>query len=525
MDKLDLGRRRLLASLPALAAAGSALGAQGPDHGADEPRPKALPAADRPSPETVDTVIVGAGIAGLLAARRLTAAGQSVLVFEARDRVGGRTWSQPLAGDAQGYAELGATWVGPTQDRVLGLIEELGLSLFAQHHQGQSVYIHGEVRHTYSEKPPLGAVPPRPLIVPDFAVAGAWIDRVAADIVPGRPWEAPDAEDLDRQTLDTWLGRRTLNLMGESEKNFAAGFEALFGARASEMSALFALHYVACAGNADTPGSFERLLNTRNGAQERRIVEGAQALCQRMAQDLDSERLLIGNPVRRIVHGADGVTVFGDRRFAHARHVIVAIPPALAGRIDYAPALPAARDQLTQRLGMGWLIKCEAVYDTPFWRDDGLSGSAVVADGTARSVFDVSPPGGRPGVLLGFVGGDGARRYSGRAPELRSAVLEDLARCFGAPARQPRAWLVADWGTEPWTRGCPTAIAPPGLLTGYGPALRTPVGPIHWAGTETSDYWGGYMDGAVRSAERAVSEVLGGQRAHAMPSSANGETT
>ena len=218
------------------------------------------------------------------------------LVFEARDRVGGRTWSRPLAGDADGYAELGATWVGPTQDRVLALIEELGLNLFAQHRQGQSIYVHGDDRHRYDEKPPLGAVPPRPLIVPDFAVASTWIDRVAAGIIPGRPWEAPDAEDLDRQTLATWLGRRTLNLMGESEKNFAAGFEALFGAQAGEMSALFALHYVACAGNAETPGSFDRLLNTRNGAQERRIVEGAQALCQRMAQDLGSERLLTDNP-------------------------------------------------------------------------------------------------------------------------------------------------------------------------------------------------------------------------------------
>lgn len=497
MEPVDQNRRRLLAGVPVALAGGSAFAASA---GSKPPPPQTG------APLEADVVIVGAGLAGLVAARRLVQAGKRVVVLEARDRVGGRTWSHALAPGC--IAELGGTWVGPTQDRVLALVKELGLTLFDQYVEGETVYVARGERTRFREKPPLGAVPPDPLLVPDIAVAATWLDRLARQIPVGKPWLAEDAAALDRQTLETWLRARTLNLLGQTEKNFSAGFEALFGAEAREMSALFVLHYIACAGTEGTPGSFERLLNTRKGAQEQKIVEGAQALSQRMAADL-GERVHLSTPVRRIVQDAGGVSVFSDRLQVRGQQVIVAIPPTLAGRIAYEPALPPERDQYTQRLSMGWLIKCEALYDTPFWRADGLNGSAVVNDGPARSVFDVSPPDGSKGMLLGFVGGDGARDYSGKPEALRAAVIENFVSCFGEQAREVREWYVADWGREEWTRGCPTAIAPPGLLTAYGPALTTPVGRIHWAGTETAGYWTGYMDGAVRSGERAARDIIG----------------
>jgi len=469
------------------------------------------PAADAKTPASrireADVVILGAGIAGLTAARKLVQAGRSVLICEARNRVGGRTWSHEVAPGV--IAELGGTWIGPTQDHVIRLVKELGLHLFDQHFEGQTVYLSRGDRETFKDRPPLGAVPPDPLIIPDLAVAATWINRIAAQIPVGKPWAAEDAEALDRQTLESWLRARTLNVLDQTAQNLSAGFEAVFGAEAREVSALFALHYIACAGSEGAPGTLERLLNTRNGAQERRVVEGAQAISTRMAAAL-GERVLLSNPVRRIIQDRGGVTLIGDRASVRGKRAIVAIPPSLAGRIHWQPLLPVARDQLMQRLGMGWLIKCEAVYDTPFWRKDGLNGSAVVTAGPARSIFDVSPPDGRRGLLLGFVGGDGARQYAGRPDALRAAVIENFVGCFGEKAREVREWYVADWGQEEWTRGCPTAIAPPGLLTAYGPALATPVGRIHWAGTETAGYWTGYMDGAVRSGERAAQEVLAG---------------
>jgi len=492
MDAPDLTRRRVLAGLPASLAAGAVLARPPPS--LEEPKP-------------VDVVIVGAGIAGLVAARQLVKAGKSVMVCEARDRVGGRTWSHEIAPGA--YAELGAAWVGPTQDRVLALIEELGLTLFDQYTDGESVYVSRGDRKTFREKPPFGAAPPDPLLLPDLAIVSSWIDRIAKDIPVGAPWKAEDAQALDRQTLETWLRGRTLNLLGETAKNFSAAFEALFGAESREMSALFMLHYVACAGTEGVPGTFERLLNTRAGAQERKIVEGSQSICTRIAAELGPARVRLSTPIRLIAQNGDGVNVIGNAFVVRGKRVIVAVPPTLAGRITYEPALPVERDQYTQRLGMGWLIKCEAVYDTPFWREQGLNGSAVVNDGPARSIFDVSPPDGSRGALLGFVGGDAAREFSGAPESLRRAVIDNFVACFGEKAREVREWHVADWGREEWTRGCPTAIAPPGLLTAYGPALTAPVARIHWAGTETAGYWTGYMDGAVRSGERAAREVLG----------------
>ena len=496
MDHPDTTRRRLLAGL----AAAPTLTAAAAD--TTTPARPPLPAGGT----EVDVVVVGAGLAGLVAARELVKAGRSVMVVEARDRVGGRIWSHEVAPGV--FAELGGTWVGPTQDRVLALIRELGLTLFDQYTEGETVYVARGERKTFREKPPFGAAPPDPLILPDLAIINAWVDRLARQVPVGAPWDAEDALALDRQTLESWLRPRTLNLLGQSEKNFSAAFEALFGAEAREMSALFFLHYVACAGTEGTPGSFERLLNTRAGAQEQKIAEGAQSICTRIAADLGAHRIRLSSAVDHLSQDDHGVNVIGRYFAVRGRRAIVAIPPPLSARIRYEPALPVERDQFTQRLGMGWLIKCEAVYDTPFWRADGLNGSAVVNDGPARSVFDVSPPDGSRGMLLGFVGGDAAREYANAPESLRRAVIENFVSCFGEKARDVRQWYVADWGREEWTRGCPTAIAPPGLLTAYGKALAAPVGRIHWAGTETAGYWTGYMDGAVRSGERASREVL-----------------
>jgi monoamine oxidase len=150
-----------------------------------------------------------------------------------------------------------------------------------------------------------------------------------------------------------------------------------------------------------------------------------------------------------------------------------------------------------------------AVYDRPFWRDQGLTGQALSTSGPVSVTFDDSPPGGGPGALFGFVGGDDARRYSAMsASARRAAVLAQFVNFFGPKARSPRGFFETSWSGEQWTRGCPVGIPGLGTLLAYGSRIRQPVNRIHWAGTETSDYWNGYMDGAVRSGERAAAEVL-----------------
>jgi monoamine oxidase len=192
-----------------------------------------------------------------------------------------------------------------------------------------------------------------------------------------------------------------------------------------------------------------------------------------------------------------------------AKRAIVAVPPTLAGRIDYSPDMPADRDQLTQRVPQGNLTKVAAVYDRPFWRDAGLTGTAVSTDGFVNATFDDTPAGGSPGVVFGFVGGDKSRAFNALSDsDRKAAVLAQFTQFFGSQASNPIGYLESNWASEPWSRGCPVGIPGPGVLTAVGPALRRPVGKIHWAGTETSTYWNGYMDGAVRSGERAAAEVL-----------------
>jgi monoamine oxidase len=332
----------------------------------------------------------------------------------------------------------------------------------------------------------------------------AQLDQMSTSVPVDAPWKASNAASWDSQTLQSWVDSNSLTPRFKALVPMAT--RPIFGAEPRELSLLFVLFYIAASGNETTPGTFERNFDTADGAQMWRFAGGSQRIAQLAAAPL---QVLLRTPARRIVQSATGVRIESDALTVRAKRAIVAIPPTLAARIDYSPALPAARDQATQRLGQGTLTKVTAVYDTPFWRAQGLTGTSVNADGLVSATFDDSPPSGSPGVLFGFVGGDSARAYEAMTPAAgRAAVLAELATLFGPQAGSPKAYYDTRWTNERWTRGCPVAIAGPGTLLAYGSAVRAPVGRLHWAGTETSTYWNGYMDGAVRSGERAAAEVL-----------------
>jgi monoamine oxidase len=454
-----------------------------------------------------DVVVVGAGLAGLTAARLIANTGRSVLVLEARDRVGGRVLTHPLA--SGGYTELGGMFTGPTQDRIQALAQAVGVGTYATYNTGQNVFMGANGRRsTYPNDTPLGSAPIDAIVAPDILLSVRQLDQLAAGIPVDAPWTAPNATTYDRQTLDAWLRDNTT---GNSEfmAVVSAATEAIFGGEPHELSLLYTLFYIAASGDEQNVGTFERNFNTTGGAQERRFVGGAQEIALRVASGLDG-RVLTGKPVSRIVQTASGATVYADRFKVKCDRVIVAIPPALAARIQYEPGLPARRDQLTQHMPQGTLMKFEAVYDEPFWRAAGLNGQVVSEDGPVKATFDTSPEDGSFGVMMGFIGGHAARDWMDRpATERRTAVLQQYADFFGDDAAlTPREVIEINWSAEPWNRGCPVAVLGPGTLTDFGTALREPVGRIHWAGTETATYWNGYMDGAVRSGERAAAEVL-----------------
>ena len=213
--------------------------------------------------------------------------------------------------------------------------------------------------------------------------------------------------------------------------------------------------------------------------------------------------------MRRIASSNGGVEVTAGDHTVGARRAIVAIAPTLAGRISYDPPLPGYRDQLTQRMPLGTVAKCMALYDEPFWRAEGLSGQALSDLGPVKLTYDNSPPDGSPGVLLGFLEGRQAREM-GRLPaeQRRVAVVDCFRRFFGERAARPERYVERLWAEEEWTRGCYGCHMPPGAWTAYGAALGEPVGRVHWASAETATVWNGYMDGAVQSGQRAALEAL-----------------
>ena len=438
--------------------------------------------------------MIGAGLAGLVAARQLEAAGRSALVLEARDRVGGRTLNMPL-GDGK-VSEIGGQWVGPTQDRVLALADELGVETFPTHHQGRNVLELGGRRKRYR-----GTIPRlAPHVLLDIDRARRRLDRLAATVPTDAPWTAPRADELDATTIAGWLDRNVRTRRARRLFEIAGG--TVWGMKPAQMSMLWALHCV------NSCGGFDAMVDVEGGAQQDRLVGGSQLLSVRMAEAL-GDSVVLEAPVGSVEQDGSGVAAAADGLIARARRAVIAIPPALTTRIRFVPSLSSRRDQLAQWMASGALTKCTAVYDEPFWREEGLSGAAISDVGPVESTFDNSPPDGSPGVMLGFIGGPAATEHA-RMPESerRRVVLETFARLFGGRARGASAYFEQAWADEEWSGGGPVCSPAPGALTAFGEELRRPSGRVHWAGAETATVWCGYMDGAVRSGERAAGEVL-----------------
>jgi monoamine oxidase len=442
-----------------------------------------------------DVVVVGAGYAGLTAALRLQQAGRAVIVVEARERVGGRIWTQAL-GDGTPI-DRGGAFLGPRHDAMFGLAEEFGVGTYKTWVEGVHLLVDGDRIRRYT-----GLIPKiSPFAILTLALANRRIDRLARHVPVEAPWTAPKAAEWDQQTVASFLERSGIRT-AIARDLFETAIRGLFTGDLEDTSLLDLLFL------ARSHGSIETLFSIEGGAQENLVDGGAGAIAHRMAEAL-GDAVHLDAPVRAIAHDDERVTVEAGDLSVDARHAVVTMPPALVPDIVFDPALPPDRLALYRAAIAGPESKTLLVYDDPFWREAGLSGQTAAPKSVAEVTLDATPSSGTPGVIASFTFGPTAERFDALDPgERRELLLGAMAARLGPRAATPREVIETAWWEEPWTRGCSMAHFPPGLLTTHGRLLREPMGRIHWAGTETATISHGAMDGAARSGERAAAEVL-----------------
>ncbi|KWR75091.1 amine oxidase [Cupriavidus sp. IDO] len=438
--------------------------------------------------DVLDVAIIGAGLAGLTAARDLKRAGcESFVVLEARDRVGGRTYNHELGHNV--ISEAGGQWIGPGQTAIADLGSELGVDTFNTYYQGKTVFLAGDIRVAQDLQGGVGG---------SGAVARK-LGAMARGVPSGAPWKASNATELDKLSLGAWLAQQ--GLTNEEKFSFSIAATLSLGAPPAQLGLL---HYLSVINSANS--DYDTLERIKDGAQETRFVGGSQLLSIRMAHDL-GDKVRMSCPVRKI-SGWDReiVALHTDQGVVRARRVIAALNPALCNQIVFDPPLPNGRAQV-QRLWPGHapMRKTAHVYARPFWRNDGLNAQVMPLDGPLIWSVDNSPPDGSVGVISAFV----RPGYLPADPKAAERELSAIyARALGDQALHPTQYHDLDWGrADPWSMSCINPM-PPGFWTKWGQYLHPSAGRLIWSGTETADVWAGAMDGAVRSGHRAALQAL-----------------
>lgn len=446
-----------------------------------------------------DTIVIGAGVTGLTAAWRLTQAGQDVLVLEARDRVGGRLRTE-RHGDTD--FEIGGQWISPDQSALKAMVDELGLPTFARYRDGDSLYVNaaGDALRFAGDTMPVSATTNSAI---DDLVAK--LDALAAQMDPDRPWEHPDAAALDKVTFAQWLEQQTDD--AEARDNIALYIgPAMLTKPAYSFSALQAVLMAASAG------SFSNLVDA-DYILDRRVDGGLASVPRELAARL-GDRIRLSADVTGIDRSGARPVVHVNGESHDAANVILALPPTHVSRIRITPELPADHRHARQHQSFGLVIKVQVEYATPFWRDEGLSGTGFGPYQLVHEIYDNTVPdpsgdGASTGMLVGFVSDVNADTL-GRLgdDERRSRILASIAAYFGPRAEQPIVYVESDWQHQELTGGAYATSFAMGFLTRYGTYLREPVGPLRFGSSDVAGLGYHHVDGAIRMGTLLAEQIL-----------------
>jgi monoamine oxidase len=431
-----------------------------------------------------DVVVVGAGLAGLSAARDLMLAGVDVVCLEARDRAGGRVHQEQVA-DGRAV-QMGGELVGEFHTAYIELAREMGLAL-----RPSFVAEPGRTSWDLVEGVFVGDEPPwcDDADRADLERVRSLVAGLSRTVDPEDPWRHPDAERLDRVSVNDWMrdiGARpaVIRLSEIAHLGGATG-------SGERLSLLSVLRMDAIGGST---GSYDY-----ENWESMTLVAGSAALPLAMAAEL-GDRLRLGAVVRSIeVHGRVTVRLDGGEALT-AEAVVCALPagPLRDVRIE---GLSPERLASLRRVRHALAAKAVAAYPTPFWRERGQNGLAE-SEGVLGSTWPQAD-----GVLSMLVPPERLAHHVAASPEVRrQQLVAALVRLYGPDAADPSGFAAAEWGVDPFTQGYITQWAP-GDLTAVGPLHGTHEPPFYVAG---SDHWiAGYMEGAVRTGRGAAAAALG----------------
>ncbi|EWY81966.1 monoamine oxidase [Fusarium oxysporum NRRL 32931] len=457
---------------------------------------------------SVDVAIIGGGLAGLTAAARVQESGLSCLVLEARDRVGGKTWSQPLPAspDDSGFVDLGAGWLNDVnQMRIYELAKRFGAEFLEQNTTGLCVLEDKDGRCStfeYGELPKFDAT-----VVQDIARIR---DMVEADC-QALDKACPQSSELDTQTFEAYLRSR-----GASEAAISTATvwtRAMLGQDPHDISALFFLSYCRSGG-----GLFQMRSDRKGGGQHLRVRQGMQLMANGLANALSQGTVQLSNPVLSVEQhlgvGLDVIDVTTESEIIRASKVITTVPSPVLKTIDFFPKLPAAKRAWAESSTYGYYTKAMMVFRSPFWVKKGYCGLVQSFTGPAGVIRDSSSLPDKKYIMTCFMGSDPGRSWSLLSTKDREeALVKQIGKLFDSPDEAASEFIemvTYEWAKDKYSGwGCPCASLTPGVLDTIGAdSLRKPCGGLHFAGTETAVEWKGYMEGAVESGERAADEVI-----------------